>query len=85
MEVINVESRPKNITVVLNTHAVVLPSPETTGLAIKEAAIAQGVKIEVFFKLFLIRGHTQIPVTNDEHLKVHEHEEFRAVAPDDNS
>lgn len=76
---------PHTVTIVVNNKPVALPSPETTGLAIKEAAIAQGVNIQVSFKLFVVRGHEQVPIANDERIKVREREQFRAVAPDDNS
>jgi hypothetical protein len=85
VEVSNTELHPHAVSITVNKKSVTLPSAETTGLAIKEAAIAQGVNIQVSFKLYLIKDHEQIPVPNDERLKVHEHEHFRAVAPDDNS
>lgn len=73
------------MTILVNNKPVTLPSADTNGLAIKEAAIAQGVNIQLSFKLFLVRGHEQVPIANDEPVKVHEREQFRAVAPDDNS
>lgn len=85
MEVSTPQAHPHVVHITVNNKPVVLPTPETTGLAIKEAAITQGVNIQLSFKLFLIKGHEQVPVPDDEHLKVHEHQQFRAVAPDDNS
>lgn len=77
--------QPHSVKITVNNKPVVLPSADTTGLAIKEAAVAQGVQIQVSFKLYLIKGHEQVPIANDEPVKAHEHEQFRAVAPDDNS
>jgi hypothetical protein len=79
------QQHPHPVSIEVNKKSVTLASADTTGLKIKESAIAQGVNIQLSFKLFLIKGNEQIPVPNDEPLKVHEHEHFRAVAPDDNS
>ncbi|NOU30070.1 MAG: hypothetical protein HOO96_19375 [Polyangiaceae bacterium] len=76
---------PHAVTVTVNNKPVSIPSPHTTGLAIKEAAINQGVAISLTHTLFVVRGHEQIPVSDGDALTVHEHQKFRAVAADDNS
>lgn len=73
------------VTVNVNTKPVALPDHKTTGRQIKEAAVAQGVAIEVGFKLFRVTGSNQPPVLDDEQITVRQGEDFRAVAADDNS
>jgi hypothetical protein len=78
---------PPPVTILMNnTHTVKLPDKRTTGLEIKEAAIAQGVPIQLGFVLFrLTAGHKQHPVRDDDKSTVHDGEEFRCVDNDDNS
>lgn len=73
------------VTITLNNRPVKLHDHKTTGLEIKEAAVDQGVSIQVSFALFRITGNAQHPVRNDEEITVHNDERFRAVAADDNS
>ena len=73
------------VTILVNNRDVVLSDHKTTGLGIKEAAVAQGVAINVNFALFRVAGQTQHPVADGDKLTVHDRQEFRAVAPDDNS
>lgn len=73
------------VTIRVNNRDVTLPDHRTTGLAIKEAAVAQGVAIKVNFALFRVTGQAQHPVADADKLTVHDKQEFRAVAPDDNS
>jgi hypothetical protein len=76
---------PAVIILMNNTHNVTLPDKQTTGLGIKEAAIAQGVPIQLGFVLFRLTGHKQHPVRDDDKITVHDGEEFRCVDNDDNS
>jgi hypothetical protein len=70
----------------VNDSPVAVEGPRTTGLQIKEAAIAQGVKIEVTFELSEELGDRKTKVIgNDDPVTVHEGLEFLAVAGDDNS
>jgi hypothetical protein len=79
------QHHPAVAIVMNNTHTVKLPDKETTGLQIKEAAIAQGVPIQLGFVLFRLTGHEQHPVRDDEKITVHDGEQFRCVDNDDNS
>lgn len=74
------------VTILMNsTHTVKLSDKKTTGLEIKEVAIAQGVPIQLGFVLFRLTGHKQHPVRDDDKITVHDGEEFRCVDNDDNS
>lgn len=75
----------KAVTVSVNEKPVKLAGYKTTGKAIKDAAIEQGVAIKPDFVLFVVTGNKQHPVGDPQELTVHEGERFRAVAPDDNS
>jgi Multiubiquitin len=78
--------RGHQVTVTVNNKPVVLTGPRVTGLQIKEAAVAQGVPIQLDFLLseHLPNGEVRIVGDNDE-VKVHKHSKFTAVAGDDNS
>jgi hypothetical protein len=82
-----VEHKPTHaITVSVNERKVVFHQHEATGAEIKATAIAQGVPIQPDFNLFEVEGHgTLKPVGDHDKITLHEHEKFRAVAPDDNS
>ena len=74
------------ITVSVNEHPVKFHHRDATGAEIKATAIAQGVHIQPDFVLFEVKGHGSLKqVADHETVKLHEHEKFRAVAPDDNS
>jgi hypothetical protein len=74
------------VDVVVNKHAVRVEGPETTGRRIKEAAIAQGVKIELSFQLSEKLGeHKTKIIGDDDTVTVHHDTVFVAVADDDNS
>lgn len=76
----------KTVAVNVNNHSVVFPERKVTGLKIKETAISQGVAISEDFNLFQVKHDGRLdPVSDDQTLELHEHDEFRAVAPDDNS
>lgn len=69
----------------VNNKSVTLTDRHTTGGAIKQAAVSQGVSIEPTFNLFRVTGAKQHPVGDGEKITVHEGERFSAVAGDDNS
>jgi Multiubiquitin len=70
----------------VNRHTVVFHAHKASGAEIKSTAIAQGVQIQQDFNLFEKRaGHPLKPIGDAEVVELHEGEEFRAVAPDDNS
>ena len=74
---------PKPVTVSVNDLPVEVPKGEASGAEIKQAAVAQGVKIEPDFSLFL-RGKDGLePVRDDETVKLKKGVEFVAVAADD--
>lgn len=76
----------KKLHVVVNRkHTVTLHGARQTGASIKEAAIAQGVPIQLDFLLSRKTGAKFDPVGDDEHIRVHDGDEFRAVDGDDNS
>lgn len=74
------------VTVSVNEQPVTLQGHTATGLGIKEAAMAQGVLIQLNFVLQeeLPNGTSRIEGDNDRvHLR--QHLRFTAIAPDDNS
>jgi hypothetical protein len=80
------EARRDSVHIKVNRHSVELPSQRATGREIKEAAIAQGVKIEVTFQLTeIIADHKKRNIRNDEEVHLQQGMEFKAVAGDDNS
>jgi hypothetical protein len=74
------------ITISVNNQPVHVQDKVLTGMEIKEAAIAQGVAIQLDFLLSeqLGNGHARIVGDSDE-VRVHEHAKFTAIAGDDNS
>jgi hypothetical protein len=73
------------VEVSVNRQPVRLPERLVIGVEIKQAAIAQGVAIGENFQLSVKRGdHYQVVGDSDE-IRVHAHQEFVCVAPDDNS
>lgn len=76
----------QTITVHVNEQPVRMIGHRQTGLEIKEAAIKQGVKIQLDFLLYLERPHqANKPVDDAEEVTITEHSRFRAIADDDNS
>ena len=70
----------------VNKKRVEIEGPTATGLQIKEAAIAQGVNIEITFRLSTVIGeHKTEGVGDDEVVHLHRSEKFVAIADDDNS
>lgn len=74
------------VTVLVNCKSVVLNEHRVTGLEIKQAAIAQGVEIELDFILVEEgrKGDDRI-IGNDDSITVTKRSEFTANAGDDNS
>ena len=82
----NVTEKLKVVTIKVNNQPVEFRETEVTGLQIKQAAINQGVVIQTDFQLFEKQGEGKLTlIPDDKTIKIHEHEEFRATAPDDNS
>ena len=79
------ERRRRRIEVLVNKHPVQVKGHEQTGLSIKEAAIAQGVRIRLDFVLFDLDRNEGRIVGNSDPVKVHEGSRFRAIANDDDS
>lgn len=79
-------TRVGTVTVQVNNNPVRVPL-RGTGLSLKQAAIAQSVAIRLDFLLFRVHpdGSLSPPIPDDRHLTFHEGQEFRCVAPDDNS
>lgn len=75
----------KKIHVTVNRRPVSLHGAAQTGLAIKEAAIAQGVPIKIDFLLSRKDGPKFKPVGDTENIRVRNEDEFRANDGDDNS
>jgi hypothetical protein len=73
----------KPVTITVNGTHVTVPHKETTGAAIIQASIAAGLAIEADFVLYARHGDDYRKIEPDEHVTVHAHEIFRAVAPDD--
>ncbi|MEU4594834.1 MULTISPECIES: multiubiquitin domain-containing protein [Micromonospora] len=76
---------PRTITVSVNNQPIELPERRVTGRDIKQAAVAQGVHIQPNFQLSVKRGNRYEVIGDDDTVTVHPHQEFLAVAPDDNS
>jgi hypothetical protein len=70
--------KAKSVTIIVNNRSVEMPDREATGSEIKQAA---GVPSD--FALFREHGGNLEPVADDETLKLHEHERFRAVSGQD--
>jgi hypothetical protein len=80
------DTKANPVTVTLNERAVALPDNHVTGLEIKQAAIAQGVPIQVEFVLSEELGERKTRIVGDaETITVSDHSRFLAIPPDDNS
>lgn len=74
------------VTILVNESAVTMSDKKTTGKGIKEAAIQQGVKIQLDFVLSVELNDRRSKVVGDnDPVELHKNERFLAVAPDDNS
>lgn len=75
-----------SITVSVNRQPVTFHQRKATGAEIKATAISQGVAIQSDFNLFIVEGPNQLkPIGDTDVVELHPNQEFRAVAPDDNS
>ena len=76
----------KMVDITVNNRAVQIDGPRVTGLQIKQAAIAQGVPIDLDFQLTEIRNHGERQIIGDSDVTtVTKHSKFVATASDDNS
>jgi hypothetical protein len=69
---------PKTTTVFVNNRAVRLPGDEASGAEIKTLA-----NVPLDFHLYIERGSNLVPVDNNERIRVHPEERFRAVSGQD--
>ena len=83
----NSETKIKNVVVKVNNNPVTFHDNKATGSLIKSTAIDQGLQIQQDFNLFEKIGDSGKlkPVDDEEIVTLHPNQEFRAVAPDDNS
>ncbi|NRQ30619.1 hypothetical protein HII36_02020 [Nonomuraea sp. NN258] len=74
------------VVIIVNERSVNIEGPRVTGLQIKQAAIEQGVPIELSFLLSeeLSNHHTR-SVGDSDVVTVNKNSKFTAVADDDNS
>lgn len=75
----------RTITVTVNEQPVTFTEHQVTGAQIKSSAIAQGVHIQPDFTLFEVKPNGLQAIGDNDRVKLHLHQSFRAVAPDDNS
>jgi len=85
-EDVRAEEDLEQISITVNFKTVTMPGRHATGLEIKQAAIKQGVNIQLDFVLFLDKGHgRRDPIRDEERIELHRGEKFEAVPGDDNS
>lgn len=83
---IKFKAHPRPVIILVNEKGVSVPGHRVTGLQIKEAAVSQGLPIQVDFILSLeFEPRKSRVIGDDEIVAVHKHSRFIAVAPDDNS
>lgn len=74
------------VEIAVNNKPVKVPGPRVTGLEIKQAAITQGVVIELDFQLAEIKKHGEHQILGDDDVvTVNKNSKFVATAADDNS
>ena len=80
------DPRFKEVTIEVNDHKVAMPAGPATGLEIKEAAIKEGVNIQLNFvlQIQLPNGSSKV-IGDDDKNPLTEHLAFTAIAADDNS
>lgn len=77
---------PQTVEIHVNERPVHLTGHHHTGLEIKRAAIAQHVKIQLDFLLYLLRHHEpNKSIADDEKITITHESRFHAIADDDNS
>lgn len=76
-----------SLTIKVNKKPVTVAKRRLTGLEIKQAAIDQGVNIKASFVLYEMKqdGDMGPAIPDDKKVTLHDCDEFRCVAPDDNS
>jgi hypothetical protein len=79
------KAKDRTIAIRVNNKPVEMTENRPTGLEIKQAAIAQGVDIQLDFKLSQKVGDKFKPVKDDERVTINKNSEFSAIAGDDNS
>lgn len=87
IENVRLRRRVRQVVIIVNTkYRVTVAAGRHTGLEIKQAAIAQGVPIQLDFLLSLERpGHPSQMIGDHDEVDVREHMAFTAIADDDNS
>ncbi len=76
----------ERITFLVNEKPVTVEEKKQTGLSIKQAAISQGVQIQLDFVLSIERGGGKTELIGDaDEIRVHDHDRFLAIPNDDNS
>ena len=76
-----------SLTIKVNNKPVKVTKRRLTGLEIKQSAVDQGVSIKLSFVLYELKkdGDMGPAIADNKTVTVHECDEFRCVAPDDNS
>ncbi len=76
----------KPVSIFVNEKLIVVENKKQTGLTIKQAAITQGVPIQLDFVLSIERGDGKTElIGDDQKITVHEADRFLAIPNDDNS
>ena len=78
--------KPDEVRIIVNGQPVVLTDRHQTGASIEQAAIAQGVPIQLDFVLseVLPNGHQKV-IPDEGHVTLKDGDEFWAIPGDDNS
>ena len=80
------QPKQHDVEILVNERKVRLPGPRATGLQIKQAAVSQGVPIQIDFVLSEEIGDRKSRVIGDnDEIAISDRSRFIAVAPDDNS
>lgn len=80
------DHKVKQVAIVVNRKEVLLPAKEATGAEIKQAAIAQGdTTVRPDSRLFRGEGDSWVFVPDNETIKVHDGERFRAQGKQEDS
>jgi hypothetical protein len=80
-----VDRQDRLVEITVNKKPVRIEGHRATGLEIKEAAIAQGVQIELDFQLASVHGDHRRIIGDADAVELHKDEKFVATAGDDNS